>query len=154
MAVVWRWRSAATFCTPADQARFALPEVTLGIMPGMGGTQNLPRALGERTSQRVDVDRSPLQRSPSLGVGSGQPSDQLLIRCWPWPWRPRSAIADQRTVVGADKSKNPSVTAVKWNCAPAYRFEVEAYNRLVDTDDRREGVAAFNEKRPAVFKGR
>jgi enoyl-CoA hydratase/carnithine racemase len=35
----------------------------------------------------------------------------------------------------------------------AFRFEVEAYNRLVDTDDRREGVAAFNEKRPAVFKG-
>lgn len=36
----------------------------------------------------------------------------------------------------------------------AYRFEVEAYNHLVDTDDLREGVAAFNEKRPAVFKGR
>ena len=36
----------------------------------------------------------------------------------------------------------------------AFRFEVEAYNRLVDTDDRREGVSAFNEKRPAVFNGR
>jgi len=36
----------------------------------------------------------------------------------------------------------------------AYRFEVEAYNRLVDTQDRLEGVAAFNEKRKPVFKGR
>lgn len=36
----------------------------------------------------------------------------------------------------------------------AFRFEVEAYNHLVDTDDRREGVAAFNEKRKAAFKGR
>ena len=36
----------------------------------------------------------------------------------------------------------------------AYRFEVEAYNRLVDTDDRREGIRAFNEKRKPDFKGR
>ncbi len=35
-----------------------------------------------------------------------------------------------------------------------YRFEIEAYNRLVDTDDRREGVRAFNEKRPPSFKGK
>jgi enoyl-CoA hydratase/carnithine racemase len=35
-----------------------------------------------------------------------------------------------------------------------YRFEIEAYNRLVDTDDRREGVRAFNEKRKPLFKGR
>jgi enoyl-CoA hydratase/carnithine racemase len=36
----------------------------------------------------------------------------------------------------------------------AYRFEVEAYNRLVDTEDRREGIRAFNEKRKPDFKGR
>jgi enoyl-CoA hydratase len=36
----------------------------------------------------------------------------------------------------------------------AYRFEVEAYNQLVDTDDRREGILAFNEKRKPSFKGR
>jgi enoyl-CoA hydratase/carnithine racemase len=38
--------------------------------------------------------------------------------------------------------------------ASAYRFEVEAYNRLVDTEDRREGIRAFNEKRKPQFKGR
>lgn len=132
-------------------ARFALTEVTLGIMPGAGGTQHLPRAIGERRAKEIIMTGKPF---------SGEQAEQwgLINRlCEP------SEVLDQALATAESIAQNAplSVRQVKksirygsqMELRTALRFEVEAYNHLIDTADRLEGVRAFNEKRPPVFKG-
>ena len=134
-----------------QEARFALPEVTLGIMPGMGGTQNLPRALGERRAKELMLTGRPFSAAQALEWGLvnqvAAPEQVLAL----------ALETAQRIAANAPLSVRQIKKSIRFGgqmeLRTAYRFEVEAYNRLVDTDDRREGVSAFNEKRPAVFKG-
>ena len=135
-----------------EQARFALTECRIGIMPGGMGTQNLPRAVGERRAKELILSAQPFSAQEA--------SD----------WGMVNRLCETGTVVQAALEKAVQIA----DCAPlsvrqakksihfglqgdlhtGYRFELEAYYRLLDTDDRREGIAAFNEKRKAVFKGR
>ena len=69
------------------------------------------------------------------------------------------AIATAKTIAGnaplsTRQAKKSIHYGLQTDLLTGYRFEIEAYNRLVDTDDRREGVKAFNEKRKPVFKGK
>jgi enoyl-CoA hydratase/carnithine racemase len=140
------------FLYASQDARFAFPEVTLGIMPGMGGTQNLPRALGERRAKELIMTGRPFSAAEACEwglVNQMTTSDQVL---------PLALETAQKIASNAPLSVKQIKKSIRYGgqmeLRTAYRFEVEAYNHLVDTDDRREGVAAFNEKRPAVFKGR
>ena len=140
------------FLYASDNVRFAFPEVTLGIMPGMGGTQNLPRALGERRAKELALTGRPFSTAEALDWGllnQVTAADQL---------QPLVLETAQRIAGNAPLSVKQIKKSIRYGgqmeLRTAYRFEVEAYNRLVDTDDRREGVAAFNEKRPPVFKGK
>jgi enoyl-CoA hydratase/carnithine racemase len=140
------------FLYTSQDARFAFPEVTLGIMPGMGGTQNLPRALGERRAKELAMTGRPFSAAEACEwglVNQVASSDQVL---------PLALETAQKIASNAPLSVRQIKKSIRYGgqmeLRTAYRFEVEAYNHLVDTDDRREGVAAFNEKRPAVFKGR
>lgn len=135
-----------------EQARFAFPEVTLGIMPGMGGTQNLSRALGERRAKELIMTGRPFSAAEALEWGllsKLATPDQVLSM---------ALETAQKIASNAPLSVRQIKKSIRYGgqmeLRTAYRFEVEAYNHLVDTDDRREGVSAFNEKRPAVFKGR
>jgi enoyl-CoA hydratase/carnithine racemase len=130
----------------------ALPEVTLGIMPGMGGTQNLPRALGERRAKELIMTGRPFSAAEASEWGLINQlvaSDQVL---------PLALETAQKIASNAPLSVRQIKKSIRYGgqmeLRTSYRFEVEAYKHLVDTDDRREGVSAFNEKRPAVFKGR
>ena len=133
-------------------ARMALTEVTLGIMPGAGGTQNLPRALGERRAKEIILTGRPFTMEQAFEWGLvNQLCDpgQLLT----------GALDTARTIAGnAPLSVRQVKKSIRFGSQmeirTAYRFEVEAYNQLVDTEDRVEGIAAFNEKRKPVFKGR
>jgi enoyl-CoA hydratase/carnithine racemase len=140
------------FLYASEAARFALPEVTLGIMPGMGGTQNLPRALGERRAKELALTGRPFSAEEAFEwglVNQLAAPDQVLTM---------ALETAQRIAANAPLSVRQIKKSIRYGgqmeLRTAYRFEVEAYNRLVDTEDRREGVAAFNEKRPPVFKGR
>jgi enoyl-CoA hydratase/carnithine racemase len=140
------------FAYASSAARFALTEVTLGIMPGAGGTQNLPRAIGERRAKEMLLTGKPIDARKAFEWGV------LNEVCEPGEVLPR-ALETARTIAGnAPLSVRQIKKSVRYGgqmeLRTAYRFEIEAYNHLVETEDRYEGVRAFNEKRKAVFKGR
>jgi enoyl-CoA hydratase len=143
---------ACDFAYASETARFGLPEVGLGIMPGLGGTQLLRRCAGERRAIELLTTGRPFTAAQALeyGVVNGVTSADALME---------TVLA----VAAEIASKAPlSVRALKHvvheahhlDLAAAMEVELSAYNRLFKTDDRREGVASFNEKRPPSFKGR
>jgi enoyl-CoA hydratase/carnithine racemase len=140
------------FIYAARTARFALTETSLGIIPGAGGTQNLPRAVGERRAKEIIMTAKPFSAEEAAAWG--------MINCLCEPGEVVSvALATAHTIaanapLAVRQAKKSIRYGGQMEIRTAYRFEVEAYNHLVDTDDRREGIAAFNEKRKAQFKGR
>ena len=140
------------FAYAVKTARFALTEVTLGIMPGAGGTQNLPRAVGERRAKEIIMTGRPFSAQQALAWGV------VNEVCEPGELMPR-VLETARTVAGnAPLSIRQVKKSVRYGMQmelkTAYRFEVEAYDHLVETEDRYEGIKAFNEKRKPVFKGK
>jgi len=139
------------FIYAARGIRFALTEVTLGIMPGSGGTQNLPRALGDRRAKEILLTGKPFN--------SQQASEWGLVNALHEQGETLSeALATARVIAGnAPLSVRQIKKSVRYGgqmeLRTAYRFEVEAYNHLIETKDRYEGVLAFNEKRKPVFRG-
>jgi enoyl-CoA hydratase/carnithine racemase len=143
---------ACDFIYASREARFALSEVRLGIMPGGAGTQNLARAVGERRAKELIL--SARHFSATEGAAWG-----LVNRvCDAQSVLDEALDAAREIAQNAPLSVRQAKKAIHYglqtDLLTGYRFEIEAYNRLVDTEDRREGVRAFNEKRKPDFKGR
>ena len=144
--------AAADFVYASDNARFALTEVTLGIMPGAGGTQNLPRAIGERRAKEMILSGLPFSAAEAEAwglVNKVLPQAQLLDAAFTIATR----IAGNGPIA-VRQAKQAIHRGLQMSLADGLAFEIEAYNRLVPTEDRREGLLAFNEKRKANFKGK
>ena len=142
---------AADFAYGARTARFALTEVSIGIMPGGGGTQNLPRAVGERRAKELILTARPFSADEALqwGVLNRVCASSELM---PAAMETARAIA-ANAPLSVRQAKKSIHYGLQGDLATGLRFEIEAYNRLVPTEDRREGIRAFNEKRKPVFKG-
>jgi enoyl-CoA hydratase/carnithine racemase len=144
--------AAADFVYASTNARFALTEVTLGIMPGTGGTQTLPRAVGERRAKEVILSGLPFSAEEAERWGLVNrvlPPEELL--------QATLDIADHIAGNGpmsVRQAKQAIHRGLQMSLADGLAFEIEAYNRLVPTSDRREGVLAFNERRKPSFQGR
>ena len=140
------------FLYASRAARFALSEVKLGIMPGGCGTQNLARAVGGRRAKELVLTARPFSAEDGVAWGAfNQPCDAQTV--------PQEALATAAAIaenapLSVRQAKKSIHYGLQMDLLTAYRFEIEAYNRLVDTDDRREGVRAFNEKRKPAFTGR
>ena len=143
---------ACDFAYAVRTARFALTEVTLGIMPGAGGTQFLPRAVGERRAKEIVLTGKPFsaEQAHEWGVLNRLCDGETLM---PEVMETATAIAGNAPL-SVRQAKKSMAYGMQMDLKTAFRFEVEAYNRLVPTEDRMEGIRAFNEKRKAVFKGR
>jgi enoyl-CoA hydratase len=138
------------YATPG--ARLALSEVRLGIMPGGMGTQTLPRAVGERRAKELILSARAFTAEEGLAWG-------LVNRvCEPAKLVEEALATAQVIAENAPLSVRQAKKAIHYglqaDLLTGYRFEIEAYNRLVDTEDRHEGVRAFNEKRKPRFRGR
>jgi enoyl-CoA hydratase len=140
------------FLYAAETARFALTEVALGIMPGAGGTQNLPRALGERRAKEIILTARPFSAQDAHEWGMvnrlcapGRLLDETLETA--------RRIADNAPI-SVRQAKHSIHHGLQMDLGSAMMFEIEAYNRMVPTEDRREGIASFNEKRKPRFTGR
>ncbi len=140
------------FIFAAERATFALTEVRLGIIPGGMGTQNLPRAVGVRRAKQLILSGESFTARDAYEWGMVNKvcaNDQLMA----------DTLAMARTIssnapLAVYQAKKALNAASQMDLFNGFAFEIEAYNRLVDTEDRLEGVRAFNEKRKALFKGR
>ena len=140
------------FAYASSTAHFALTEVTLGIMPGAMGTQNLPQAVGERRAKEIIFTGAPFSAEEALAWGLVNKlcaPAQLLEETLD-----TAARIARNAPLSLQQAKKSMSIATQIDRHNGYQFELEAYNQLVGTEDRLEGVRAFNEKRPAKFKGR
>ena len=140
------------FIYAAEHARFALTEVTLGIMPGAGATQNLARAVGERRAKEIILTGKPFTVAQGAEWG-------LVNRVLPASTLLGEALATAGEIarnapISVRQAKQAISRGMNMSVWDGLAFEIEAYNRMVPTEDRREGILSFNEKRPPEFKGR
>ena len=139
------------FAYASRTARFALSEVSLGIMPGGGGTQTLPRAVGERRAKELILAAKPFTAEEAHAWGV------VNELCEPGELMPKVLAVARRIAENAPLSVRQAKHAIhhglQMDLNTAMLFEIEAYQRMVKSEDRIEGVRAFNEKRKPVFKG-
>jgi enoyl-CoA hydratase len=141
------------FVYAAQHAKMGLSEVKLGIMPGGGGTQNLARAVGERRAKELILTARAFsaQEAHEWGLVNRVCGDCADLMA--------QAVATAEAIaanapLSVRQAKRSIHYGLQVDLLTGYRFEIEAYNRLVTTEDRLEGVRAFNEKRAPQWKGR
>jgi enoyl-CoA hydratase len=143
---------ACDFAYAVKEARFALTEVTLGIMPGAGGTQTLARAAGERRAKEIILTGKPFGAAEALDWGI------VNALCEPADLMPAALATAARIAANAPLAIRAARRAIhggiQMTLADGMAFEIGCYNGLIATEDRLEGIAAFNEKRKPQFKGR
>lgn len=140
------------FILAADNARFGQPEIKLGVLPGMGGTQRLTRAVGKakamemcltgRLIDAVEAERAGL-------VARIVPQEQLLEEAL----KVAQAIAAKSLPV-AMMVKESVNRAFEVSLAEGIRFERRVFHAAFASEDQKEGMAAFIEKREPTFKHR
>jgi len=142
----------ADFIVAGATAVFGLPETTLGIFPGIGGTQLLPRMVGAPlakelifTGRRLAADEAREAGLVNHVVAAGQAR--------------ATATEIAATIAGngpiaVRQAKKAIAYGTETDLETAMVLAIEAYNATVVTEDRLEGVRAFNEKRPPRFTGR
>jgi len=140
------------FAYASSNAKFALTEISLGIMPGGGGTQTLPRVVGERRGKELIFTARPFSAEEALAWG-------LVNKlCEPGTVVREALLVAERVASLAPLALRQAKQAIRQglhrDIASAMEIEIQAYDRLVGTEDRKEGLRAFNEKRKPNFKGR
>jgi enoyl-CoA hydratase len=143
---------ACDLIVAAENAQFGQPEINLGIIPGAGGTQRLTRAVGKSVAMDMILTGRRISAQEALQFG-------LVARVFPTASYLEESIALAAEI--ADKAplavrmaKEAINRAFESTLAEGVLFERRAFNLLFATEDQKEGMAAFIEKRKPSWKGR
>jgi len=141
---------ACTFRLAAPRARFGLPEIKLGLIPGYGGTQRLPRLIGEARAMEMVLTGRTVEAEEALRIG-------LVNRIVEAPLMD-AATAFAREFTGYGRlalqfAREAVQRAATTTLAEGLRAEADLSTLAYRTADAEEGMRAFVERRPAQFKG-
>lgn len=142
---------ACHFRVASDNAKMGLPEVTLGLIPGYGGTQRLPQLVGKGRAMEMILTATMITATEAKEYGLINhvvPQTELIEFC--------QGLA-QKIIKNAPIALTEAITAIN-SCFDktknGYETEINAFGRLFGTADFKEGTTAFLEKRKANFSGK
>jgi len=141
---------ACDFIIAADTAKFGQPEITLGIMPGLGGSQRLTRIVGKSKAMDLCLTGRVMDAAEAEASGLAArvvPADMLMAEAL----KAASKIAAQSSPA-AQMVKEAVNRAYETTLAEGLHFERRLFHAMFATQDQKEGMAAFAEKRKPGFK--
>lgn len=142
---------ACTLRIAADTARFGQPEINLGIMPGNGGTQRLPRLVGKGRAMELILtgDLIDAQEAYRIGlVNRVVPASELMGQA-----KEIARKLASKPPIALRAAKDAINVGFNLSLADGVEYEKNMFAILCGTDDKKEGVAAFLEKRKPAFRG-
>jgi enoyl-CoA hydratase len=136
----------------AESARFGQPEIKIGVMPGAGGTQRLPRAIGKSKAMEMILTGEPITavEAERIGLVSRVVTDELLVE----DALALAAEIAKRAPLALRLAKESVNAAFEMGLTDGLAHERRLFYLLFSSDDQKEGMTAFLEKRDPNFKGR
>jgi enoyl-CoA hydratase len=140
------------FILAADNAKFGQPEIKLGVMPGMGGSQRLTRAVGKAKAMEMCLTGRMMEAPEAERAG-------LVARVVPAAALLEEAMKSAALIAGMSRpsammTKDAVNRAFEMTLAEGLNYERRLFHSLFATADQKEGMAAFIDKRPAQFTHR
>jgi len=143
---------ACDFIYASTRAKVGFPEVTLGIMPGFGGTQNLPRLIGPNRANELIFTGRIIDAAKAAAWGIVNevfPPEELLAKA-----KEAAALIAGMGALGVAYAKDAIANGLNMTKEDGFRYEASLFGVLFATEDQKEGMGAFVEKRKAAFKGK
>lgn len=147
----FEWLLACDFAIASDKALLGLTETSWAIIPGAGGTQRLPRLIGEMEAKRLIFTAAKITAQEAVALGAilkAVAPEEVLPAC--------EELADAITKngpVAVRQAKKAITKGLDLDLASALQVEQDAYAVVIPTEDRTEALVAFSEKRAPNFKG-
>jgi enoyl-CoA hydratase len=136
----------------SDKAKFGQPEINLGIMPGGGGTQRLPRLVGLGRALKLLYTGEIISAEEAYRIGLADevvPAEKLATRA-----RELAGIIAKKSPVALRLIKEAVRASVRTSLDEGLRHETTLFGLIFSSEDKEEGVEAFLQKRPPEFRGK
>jgi enoyl-CoA hydratase/carnithine racemase len=143
---------AADIIVAGENAQFGLPEVRVGLIPGNGGTQNLPRIVGKMRAKEMIFTGKRISAPEAMALG-------IVSKVVPVAKVEEAVLQLAEEIcanspIAVRQAKRAVDLGMEVDLNTGFQIEIEAYNVNLATEDRREGIRAFNEKRPPKWQNR